>query len=186
MNDGKKRNSFIIAVLLLLLIGLTVGYAVLSQTLTINGTTHIEKATWDIHFDTISITDGSVTGTNVTTAADVTDSTRTEIRYEISLPKPGDFYEFTAVVKNFGNLDAELSEDPVLDGISAEQDVYVNYVVSYADGSQIKAGDKLAAGASKTVKVRVEYDKAGINTNADLPKTNQNLVLDFDLNYIQS
>ena len=53
MNRGKKRDVLIIAAILLLLIGLTVGYAALSRTLTINGTTTISDAKWNIHFKSV-------------------------------------------------------------------------------------------------------------------------------------
>ena len=69
---------------------LTIGYAALSTNLNINGLGSINSASWDIHFENIHITDGSVTGENVT--KDATIDSDTSISYNIRLRMPGDFY----------------------------------------------------------------------------------------------
>lgn len=177
-NNNKKRYGVLI--LLLLVVGISIGYAALTTTLNINGTTTIGKASWDIHFENLQVTDGSVTAT---TAAAI-DTAKTTIDYEITLTQPGDFYEFTVDVVNGGTLDAELSAIPEILGLSDEQDVYVNYTVTYADDTELAAGDEVAASSSSTYKVRVEYDT---NITAEqLPTEDQTISLTFSANYIQA
>lgn len=177
----KKKSSkkFVLSVLALLLLTITVGYAALSTTLNINGTSKINNATWNVHFENIQVTSGSVSATK----AAAIDTATTTVDYNVDLTKPGDFYEFTVDVKNTGSINAKLSALPTLSGVSTAQDVYTNYTVTYKDGTAIKADDKLAAGETKTLKVRVEFDKN--ITNDQLPTEAQTLNLTFAMNYVQ-
>lgn len=178
-DQNSKKISYVVIILLLLVVGIGIGYAALSTSLNINGTSNIEKVTWDVHFENVQVTAGSATATVPASVAVNT----TTINYEVSLALPGQFYEFTVDVKNGGTLPAKLSTAPILGGVSAAQEVYTNYTVTYSDGAAINTNDVLAAGASKKMKVRVEYDK-----NVDmsqLPTTAQTLTLTYSMNYIQ-
>lgn len=177
--QNNKHTGYMIAILLLLVVGIGIGYAALTTTLNITGTSGIGKVTWDVHFENIAVTPGSVTATKAATI----DSNTTTVTYEVSLASPGQYYEFTVNVKNGGTLPAKLSAAPILAGVSTEQNVYTNYTVVYSDGSAIKANDTLAAGTSKTLKVRVEYDKN--ITASQLPTTAQTLNLTYSMNYVQ-
>ena len=181
---NKIKIYLTVLVLVLLLLGITVGYSVLSTSLNITGTSKIGTASWNVHFENINITTGSVTATTapaITTNNGVAD---TKITYAIELSNPGDFYEFTVDVKNAGSIDAKLSALPTLSGVSEAQDVYTNYTFTHQDGTAITAGETLAAGASRKFKVRVEFDK---NISASqLPATTQNMVLTVDMNYEQA
>ena len=176
----KSGKKVVLSLLALLLLTITVGYAALSTTLNINGTSKINNATWDVHFANLTVTEGSVSATKAATI----DSGKTAIDYNVELIKPGDFYEFTVDVTNTGTIDAKLGEAPILSGVSAEQDVYTNYTVTYIDDTAIHANDKLAAGATKKLKVRVEFDRENI-TNSQLPTEAQTLDLTFAMNYVQ-
>ena len=112
---NKKDSKKTVYLLLLLILGISVGYAALSATLKINGTSIIKSAKWSVHFgedaNDIQVTEGSVTGDNVTTPARIKSGTNnTEIEFSVNLPEPGDFYEFTAQVVNDGTLDAIIGE----------------------------------------------------------------------------
>ena len=63
MKKSKRRAKYL---LLLLILCISVGYAILQSNLTINGTAHMNNPTWDIHWNNVQVTSGSVTGTNVT------------------------------------------------------------------------------------------------------------------------
>ena len=174
----KSGKKVVLSLLALLLLTITVGYAALSTTLNINGTSKINNATWDVHFANLTVTEGSVSATKAATI-----DSATEIDYNVELIKPGDFYEFTVDVTNTGTIDAKLGAAPILSGVSAEQDVYTNYTVTYSDDTAINANDKLAAGATKKLKVRVEFDRN--ITNSQLPTEAQTLDLKFAMNYVQ-
>lgn len=54
----KKRKYVIVLLLLLIVICFSVGFALLSTKLDIQGTSEIGKLSWDIHFDNIKVTNG--------------------------------------------------------------------------------------------------------------------------------
>ena len=175
----KKNNGFLLALAFVIMLGISVGYAAITTTLQINGTSSIGKATWDVHFENVKVTSGSVTATN----AAAIDTNKTSIGYAVILSLPGDFYEFTVDVKNGGTIPAKLSGVPTLSGVSSQQDVYVNYTVKYSDGTAIGSNDELAAGATKTLKVRVEFDKN--ISDSQLPSEGNSLNLGFAMDYVQ-
>ena len=175
----KKEMKYVIVVLVLLLIGVGIGYAIISTTLKITGKTTIGKSTWDVHFENLVTTEGSV---NATQPA-VIDTGKTNITYEIPLAIPGDFYEFTVDVANGGSIPAKVSATPTLGGITTEEDVYINYTVAYANGDEITVNDALEPGAKVTYKVRVEFDRD--ITSSQLPSESKSLDLTFAVNYIQ-
>ena len=100
MKNRKKRNK--IYLYLLVILGLTVGFALLSTTLNINGTAGIKKNTWDIHWDknSIQVTENSVQAETPTVTED-----GQKVSYEVTLELPGDFYEFTIDAVNAGTID---------------------------------------------------------------------------------
>ena len=51
----KKKNSSFVVIALLLIVTISIGYAALSTTLNINGTSTIKKQTWSVYFDTLTV-----------------------------------------------------------------------------------------------------------------------------------
>ena len=153
LREKDRRGKIMIAILLLIaIIGL--GYAALGANLKINGVANIPSASWNVHFKTgsIAVTSGSVTGTNVTTAATITNAT--QVDYSVKLALPGDFYEFTVTAENTGSIDAMI--DSV---VSKRGDVvittgilpsYIDYSVTYSDGIAIAQKHKLSKNTEET------------------------------------
>lgn len=179
MNKRKNGNGKLFVLLLLLLVvGVSVGYAALSKTLNINGTSNIgNNAKWDVHLENVVVTGGSA---NATTPAKL--SGTDTITFAVDLNTPGDFYEFTFDVVNDGTIDAKLGTTPSIPAIPSNLQSYVTYKVTYSDdGSALNANDTLAHGATKKVKVRLEFKK----DIAQLPTAEDPLALSFTLNYVQ-
>lgn len=175
----KSKNIVFAAIILLLLVAITIGYAGLSTTLSINGNTSISKIEWDIHFENIQETDGSVTAT---TPAIITDDKQTVINYAVNFSMPGDFYEFTVDVVNAGTLDAVIT-DVVKAGLNADTEKYLNYEVTYLNGNAIAKNQELRAGQKGTYKVRVEFDDS---SSENLPAEGvPSLNLTFAVTYSQ-
>ena len=179
MNKKVKRYLSVL-VLILLLLGVTVGYSALTQGLNITGISTIKNATWNIHFENVEVTPGSVTDATAPTA---TGTATVAMSYAANLENPGDYYEFTFDVKNSGSVDAKLSAVPTLTGVSEAQAVYTNYTITHANGDAVEANEVIAAGDKDSFKVRVEFKK---NINAEqLPKSTQTLNLNVEMEYIQ-
>lgn len=178
MKNKRKNNNIVKVALVVSLLVVSVGFAVLSTSLNITGTTSINSSGWSVKFktDTISVTSGSVSATTPTVTGDTT------LAFSPTLATPGDFYEFTIDVKNEGTINAKITSITPI-SLTVAQQKYATCTVTYSDNTAIAQNDKLAAGASKKIKVRVEY-KTDI-TSSDLPSENQTLNLTYGLTYGQ-
>ena len=192
---NKKKSQ--ISVLLLILLGLSIGFAALATTLKINGSTTITKNTWNIYWDNIANQDG-VTPTTSEIVSEDANHPNNIVTFEVTFDKPGDYYEFTVDAVNAGTLDAEILsiEKKYNDTVIPEEEdpehrvvpAYLKYEVTYADGSAIAIGNKLAKApnptavppvyTTKTYKIRVEYDKDAV-TNADINNQVGNVTHEF-------
>lgn len=184
MRQSRRKNqkNYIIVVALLLIVGISIGYAAITTALNINGSLSIKSAKWDVKFTDVNVTEGSVTATKPAT---ISDDKNTKVEYEIEFQQPGDFYEFTVKVKNAGTMDAVI-QDVELSG--AESYDYLKYIVNYADsGEEVNIGDELKhteGENEKTIKVRVEYMD---NVYAeDLPTMDEEATLTFSVTYKQA
>ena len=164
MKNKKQRNSLLLVILLLTV---TIGYAVLTTNLKITGTANIKSNTWDVHFENIA----NQTGVTPTVAPVTDNTTTTELEFTVDLDLPGDFYEFNVDAVNDGSIDAMVSlvttefytvteENEQVVETPTEKPNYINYTVTYEDGSEILENHLLEKnGGTETYKVRIEYDK---------------------------
>ena len=173
--------------LIIMLLAVTVGFALLSTTLKINGLTGIKSNTWDIHWDgtTAQVTEGSVTTTKPTVDGTNNDT----VSFSVQLELPGDFYEFTIDAVNAGTIDGAVSVLPTIE-VYDENNIklsgddipdYINYEIKYADGSSITSGDVLKSTKSKKYRVRIEIDSNAEN----LPSVNKTYTYKSDMSYEQ-
>ena len=185
MKRSKKKNK-IIPALIILLLGITLGYAYLNTELNINGTTNVSSANWNIYWDNIVF--GSNNVTDVTTPATI-QTGETEVLFNVNFSEPGDTYEFTVDAVNDGTIDGMISV--VSNGVYALNGTtpknlpdYLEYTVTYSDGVTISQNHLLEAGDTETYKVRVHY-KEDISSS-QLPSTADNFVFKFSVTYVQA
>ena len=180
--NNNRKIAIIILVVLILCI--SVGYAIIQSTLNITGTAGISSVTWDIHWENVQITSGSVSTSEANKAT--IDAAGTTVNYTISLPKPGDFYEFTVDAVNAGSIDGMISTvTSKLNNVNITTlPDYLEYSVKYADGIEVRENQILAASGSETFKVRIAY-KRDIEAS-QMPETAQTLNLSFAVVYQQA
>ena len=177
----RKSNLKVVLVLLIVLtVGFSIGYAYLNSTLTINGTSTVQKNTWDTNFDNIKIREGSVTANIEPTVEGGTKISR----FDLILQKPGDFYEFTVDVVNGGTLDAMVSNIVKTPDLSSNQQKYLDYKIEYENCVEITKKQLVKVEEFVRVKVRVEYKK-DLNV-VDLPTELDLVSLGFEINYEQA
>ena len=176
----KKINHKLIVIAVILLLFISIGYAALSTTLTINGTANIDSNSWLVYFTNVQVTDGSKTPV---TAPSTNGTSTTSLTWEVNLDTPGDFYEYYVDVKNDGTIDAMIGSLSNT-SLTANQAKYLRYGITYFDGAEIEQYDRLDAGDTATLKVRVEY-RTDINPE-DLPSDPSVVVLTYSSNYVQA
>lgn len=110
----KERGAKVIAIVALLIavVGLTVGYAAYSSTLTINGTANVDPASWKVNFDYKTGT--SLTGKANGHAAENTAPTLADTTisgFDVTLKAPGDSVTYNFLIKNSETLNANDSKE---------------------------------------------------------------------------
>ena len=159
-----KKNKYLL--LLILLLGISVGFAALSTQLKINGTANISKQSWNVYWDeeSIAITEGSKGNTEPEVVSGDDGTAKAKVTWEVTLDLPGDFYEFTIDAANAGTVDAMITG--ITPTVPANLPSYISYSVTYADGIVPAENHLLAKGTksgntiiptTQKYKVRVEY-----------------------------
>ena len=108
MEKQRKIKIISVAALIVAVLGLTVAFAALSQTLTINGAANVNTATWDVHF--ANLTGPDTTGTGVSNSDPILDATTID-NINMSVTKPGDSVTYYFDIVNAGTIDAVLDTD---------------------------------------------------------------------------
>lgn len=193
MKDNKKTLYILVAFALILsIVGISIGFAAMSQNLTISGTAEVVPATWKIKFANLS--SATVAGdAEVTTPPTIQGDTHIG-NFAVKLTAPGDSVTYTFDVVNDGTIDAKLTSlvkaTPTFTAsgtANASNDTTVVqnnlvYDLTYSDGTTIADDDELDAHDSVTLKLVVGY-----NTNATtLPKDKVSVTgMDITLTYGQ-
>lgn len=121
--EKKKKNykAVVIAVILLLVLTISVGYAALSGNILVKGTTKVKANSWGLEAKNIAnvkangeTVQSDATGYPVIDNKYTTGSTNDKIAitYTAELSAPGDTYEFEFTVENKGSLPVQLSQAP--------------------------------------------------------------------------
>ena len=200
-NRNKKRRNVLL--LLVVLLGISVGFALLSTTLFINGSSTIKGNTWSIYWDGDSIaeTQGSVTAD--TPAAIVSGTDNQEIQFAVNFDLPGDYYEFTVDAVNAGTIDGILKqfekgiyvEDAQAEGGirkvnpgDADYPDNLLFTVSYANGTAPAVDTDILAKRTDAThfttqgyKVKVQFDPEA----EELPADAVSYIFKVDVNYQQ-
>ena len=177
MEKERRIKTLSLVALIVAVLGLTIAFAALSQTLTINGTASINSATWDIHFENLARN----TNGDATINGEPTLNATTISGINVTLTKPNDSVIFLVDIVNDGTIDAkvesiEVSElctlsSPVEscdwdnDGEVTETDIQkvndnLTFVAGYNDDStSIKVNDTLNIGETKKIAIAIAYYK---------------------------
>ena len=177
---NKYKNKIMLGVLLLFFL-ISIGFALLTTTLNIEGNTTAKANTWDIYFDNIQVKTGSITPVQ---AATINKSNKTQLSFNVNLNLPGNYYEFDVDVVNKGTIDAMIDSYEILPVLTTEQSKYFNYTVKYKNESELNEKDLLAAQSRETLNVRIEFKKN--IKNSDLSSTDTTISPSVTINYIQA
>jgi hypothetical protein len=168
MERRRKTKIVAIIVLLISIICTTVAFAVMSTTLTINGTGLMDPENWEVKFANLS---SSITGAaSITTAATIQNDT-TIGDFVIKLTKPGDSATYTFDVVNDGSIDAKLitltKGTPSVTGTAGASKTSdetivsgnLTYSLTYTTGgAAVAQDDTLDAGETKNMTLTLSYN----------------------------
>ena len=207
MEKDRKIKVLSLCALLVAVLGLTVAFAALSQTLTIKGSATVNTASWDVHFEKFDSVPGVVIeGTSIS-------------NLNLTVEKPNDYDEYDFYILNDGTINAKIDsiekselctlQSPVEscdwdnDGTVTQTDIdkvndnisltffYLgkdDTVLLYKKGDIINSGDKIEGG------VRLDYNKVSIDggeptitESTELPKRKLEFSnLNIKINYVQA
>ena len=193
MEKERKIKVLSLVALIVAVLGLTVAFAALSQTLTINGTASVDAAEWDIHFENLIENSQSGGKLNATPIMDGTSITG----IDATITKPGDYTGFFVDIINNGTIDAKVSSfelsklctlsSPVEscdwnnDGQVTQEDIdkvndniafavaylYDNEINGEYSGNAFKVNDVLRAGEKRTITVFLGYEKLDLENGVE-------------------
>ena len=182
-----NKRAKLVAILLVLVMLISVGYAALETLLQISGTATLKKKTWNVHFANVQIKQGSVQATTEPTVPEGSTDT-TSLTWAVNMDTPGQYYEFNVDVVNGGDLDAMVStatNSIITSTLTEAQRAYLDYTIKYENGAEVEQYDALPARETRTITVKLLF-KQDINPSV-LPSTAQNgLTLSYSANYVQA
>ena len=164
MRKHKKNSKLFILVLLIL--GISIGYAFISSTLSITGIAGINKNTWDIHWNENSIEE-LANSVEANTSAHVSDEEKKIVSFDADLELPGDFYGFTVDAKNYGTIDGQVKQvtlkfiDPVTKEEIEPENLpdYLTYTFTHGDDTEILENETIDVGQSIKYKFKLEFNE---------------------------
>lgn len=166
----KLKNKNIILVLLFI----SIGFAVLTSNLSIIGTASFTDASFDVHFENAKVEDKNIDDGTITIGNDTISITSTG-----TFEKPGDYINTSFYVMNSGTMDAQLNTLTIA-GLTNELKNYFSYTLTYdIGGSNVARGDVLRAGQGRKINLHIEY-----KYDVDQLSTANNLNITTTMNYI--
>lgn len=175
MENNSGKTIAIIA-LFVAVIGLSVGFASLQTTLTINGQARVKTSSWDVHFSNL-VGPTKVGNPTILTSPTLTDTTFGT--FDINFQTPGESVTYTFDVTNGGSYDAKISTitsiNPQCTGTGENADTdatnvcdNLTYTFTYTEtGATVSTNDELNAGATKNLTLKIAYNEV---TADKLPK----------------
>lgn len=131
----KFKKSF----LFILILFISIGFAVLTANLSFNSILSFKQNTFDVHLENPSIKD---TTTSIDSSASLTDSTT--LSFSTTYTIPGDAVDILFYIVNDGKIDAAISS--ITTTLTTEQSNYISYRFNYVtDNFLVKNNDVIYA-----------------------------------------
>ncbi len=169
----KKQNIAIIGVVAFIL-AVAVGYALFSETLTVNGTA-TAKGDFDVEFTSVGeITKVGYTEQTAGTEIATISSDKNTLTVTVNkLDYPGAYVEIPVTITNKGSIDAKLKNINETGLTETDRAVKVTYSGVAASDTKIKQNE------TQSMTIKVEWDK-------DVNKSAENVTFQIQLDYEQA
>lgn len=176
--NSKRPSNTIICVFFLSLFFVAIGFSYIRSSLAINGSTEIVKGAWNIHFDNIRNITSSGSTLEVKNAPTLNESKKV-IDFSLKFNNDFEYYQFLVDIVNEGEISGTVGDISFYLGSLSG---FLDYSITYEDGSAFNIGDTIVIGESKTIKVYI-----GINSDANLTllPSDTNYQLSLEIPFVQ-
>lgn len=185
----KKQRKY--TLLLVLLLGITLGYAAIATTLKMTGIANVGKNTWKVYWTNPQVSEGSVNMNPPVISEDDNDPVDTKATWSANFDLPGDYYEFTIDAVNEGSIDAMIQDMTPLS--TPELPSYIHYTAVYDDDDtpleQYHMLPKAEGNTPTVVTIRVRIEYTEDITTAEfnnIPAGGINYEFSYGINYSQA
>ena len=200
----KDRGGRVLGIIAICIavVGLSIAYASLSETLNISGTATVEGNQWSVHFVEGTLSEAAKVGhASVPSPDPITLGLTSVTLHNVTLVTPGDEVSYTFDVTNDGDLDAILGDFdysiPVVTAASTGEDktadealvstnlIYklVYYNANPNNEVEVAENDTLTAGETKKLRLIISYNPAATSVpTADVTITNLGATLIYRQN----
>lgn len=179
MEKKKDMRNVLLGVMVVALLVMTVGYAALSQNLTVNATASVADAKWKVRITDIAFDEdaSTVSASDSTQALDPAESAEadgsTGAKFNVTLGAPGDKAVYVVTVSNLGTIEAELNQITDLTVVNAAEPEDIKFTITEDnDNTPI-----LAANGTHKYTVTVEW----LSDSEVIPEvTEKSVTINFD------
>ncbi len=177
MEKERRIKVLAIVVLVIAVIGLSVAFAALSQTLTINGSAKLDASKWGLKFDNLVLASGNeyVEGT----ANIKTDDNTVIENMNVRLTTPGDKVVYTVDLVNEGSINAKIDEI-----VKTTTPDYLSFKVIKENNQELEEGYVL--GKETRIPLRIEIEFIKDITKDQLPTEVSTIDLSYKVNFVQT
>ena len=181
MEKERRVKALAIVVLVIAVLGLTIAFAALSQTLTINGSAKLDASKWGLKFDNLVLASGSeyVEGT----ANIKTDDNTVIENMNVRLTTPGDKVVYTVDLLNEGTINAKIDKI-IKTALTTEQEKYLSFKVLKENNEELNEGYVLGKETRIPLRIEIEFKKD--ITKEDLPKETSTITLSYGVTFVQT
>ncbi len=145
-----RTKTKIIIIMMIIVVFMAVGYAILSTSLNINGSTAV-TSNWQVEFSdirTVSLKGGATNKVTPTVS-------KTTANFEVDLVQPGDEVTYEIDITNYGDIEAEV-KGATYTGSGSEA-IYVRFD-GVRKGTRISSCEGQSSCPTVTITLRVGYD----------------------------
>jgi hypothetical protein len=169
----KQKKSLYIPLLLLIAVGLGIGYAVLSEQLSINNTVHYGAIAWDVGFSEAVDGGGSITSTSSLSS----DKKTVTVTCNVGTSTASETCVAKVKVANTSTFAVEVSENPT---ITFEDDYISSVTAKWVSNSEtVKVSDSIGSNATEEIQITIVTKEL---TEEMLPSSSLNVPITFTLN----
>lgn len=165
MKRGKTKLFIIVTVLLL---SMTIGFAIVSTNLNITGDILVKSQTWEIYFSNVRLAENSIEAESL----NIDQNIPTQVNYTVNL-NYGEKFEFLVDANNKGTLTALIG---TISNDLLEYSDNITYNITYLNGSDVAIDQPLYKDNLETYKVSISYTGTDAGT--------LNITSSFIINYV--